>query len=157
MSVYFLVGFFSAAKYGPGTAENVLQNQWLGGGVAQGCLNLFMSIYLCLSLPPVAMPIRYALHHGLALALPESVVNTHDHERALLVILTAAILLSALTVAIIMEGGSGQVITITGATGVCMVSYVIPVVNHVSSVSNIYNYFRLMPNDIFFSFALHAN
>ena len=42
------IGFFSAALYGQETSGNLLENEWLGGGIPQGLLNLFMSIYLAL-------------------------------------------------------------------------------------------------------------
>jgi amino acid permease len=41
--IYGAVGFFGAAYYGSNTEQNILVNQWLGGGVAQGILNLLMA------------------------------------------------------------------------------------------------------------------
>ncbi len=41
--IYGAVGFFGAAYYGSNTEQNILVNQWLGGGVAQGILNLSMA------------------------------------------------------------------------------------------------------------------
>lgn len=41
--IYFFTGFFGAAYYGQETSDDILENQWLGGGVAQGCLNISMA------------------------------------------------------------------------------------------------------------------
>jgi hypothetical protein len=41
--IYGLTGFFGAAMYGASTESNILVNQWLGGGVAHGILNLSMT------------------------------------------------------------------------------------------------------------------
>lgn len=41
--IYGATGFFGAANYGASTEDNILQNKWLGGGVAQGVLNLAMT------------------------------------------------------------------------------------------------------------------
>jgi hypothetical protein len=39
---YLILGFFGAARWGASTEGNILQNKWLGGGVWQGLLNVFM-------------------------------------------------------------------------------------------------------------------
>ena len=41
--IYGVTGFFGAAYYGTSTQANILVNHWLGGGVAQGILNLCMT------------------------------------------------------------------------------------------------------------------
>lgn len=38
--IYLFVGLFGVGRYGPDTEGNILQNKWIGGGVAQGILNL---------------------------------------------------------------------------------------------------------------------
>lgn len=41
--VYAIIGLFGAARYGDQTSDNILQNQWMGGGIGQGILNLSIS------------------------------------------------------------------------------------------------------------------
>lgn len=42
-TVYFLLGFFGASWYGTSTEGNILQNELLGGGVAQTILNFLVA------------------------------------------------------------------------------------------------------------------
>ncbi|OAE35796.1 hypothetical protein AXG93_2138s1030 [Marchantia polymorpha subsp. ruderalis] len=122
--IYFLVGFFGAALYGQATESNILENEWLGGGVAQGILNLSMAVYLCLSVPVVEFPTRHTINGW----LPETFMKDRAYARQL--IITATILIFSLGMALAFPSSSGSVLVVTGATGVCMVSYLIPVVNH---------------------------
>ncbi|KAL3689246.1 hypothetical protein R1sor_015555 [Riccia sorocarpa] len=122
--IYFLTGFFGAALYGKATEGNILENEWLGGGVAQGMLNLSMAVYLCLAVPAMEFPTRHTINGW----LPEGFLKHHPYVRQLLI--TAAILTFSLGVALLFPSSSANVLVVTGATGVCMASYLIPIVNH---------------------------
>ena len=50
--VYTVIGVFAAARYGLGTAGNVLVNTWLGG-IPEGVLDLAVGAYLSISIPPI--------------------------------------------------------------------------------------------------------
>ncbi len=50
--VYGLVGVFGAARFGRDTAGDILVNTWLGGR-AEGFLDLAVTAYLAISMPPV--------------------------------------------------------------------------------------------------------
>jgi hypothetical protein len=52
MLVYGLVGVFGAARFGRDTAGDILVNTWLGGR-AEGVLDLAVTAYLAISVPPV--------------------------------------------------------------------------------------------------------
>ncbi|KAG6555451.1 hypothetical protein Mapa_002681 [Marchantia paleacea] len=146
--IYFLVGFFGAALYGRATKSNILENKWLGGGVAQGILNLSMAVYLCMSSPTVEFPTRHTINGW----LPESFMKDRAYVRQL--IITGTILIFALGMALAFPGSSGSVLVVTGATGVCMVSYLIPIVNHFllyynsSQIQNEVTETRIMPSDM---------
>ena len=63
MLVYGVIGVFGAARYGRATEGNVLMNSWLGGK-AEGVLHLAVAAYLSISLPPMALSLRYTLVHA---------------------------------------------------------------------------------------------
>ncbi|KAL2644991.1 hypothetical protein R1flu_012578 [Riccia fluitans] len=128
--IYFLIGFFGAAVYGRDTQENILENEWLTGGVAQGVLNLSMAVYLCLATPAMEFPTRHTINGW----LPDKFMKNYPYGRHL--IITTSILTFGLGVALIFPSNSGNVLVVTGATGVCMVSYLIPIVNHFALYTN---------------------
>ncbi|KAG0591516.1 hypothetical protein KC19_1G180400 [Ceratodon purpureus] len=121
--IYGLTGFFGAAMYGTSTESNILVNQWLGGGVAQGILNLSMTFYLAMALPMLEFPTRHTIDGW----IPERWA-TNKRLRHLVVMTT--IVVFCLVIAVAWPASSGYILVVTGATGVCMVSYIIPVVNH---------------------------
>lgn len=121
--IYGATGFFGAANYGASTEDNILQNKWLGGGVAQGVLNLAMTVYLAFSTPMLEYPTRHTINGW----IPES-LSMNKRLRHLLVM--TAILTFCTAISVIWPAKSGNMLVVTGATGVCMVSYILPVVNH---------------------------
>ncbi|KAL0039724.1 hypothetical protein WJX77_006100 [Trebouxia sp. C0004] len=120
--VYALIGFFGAADFGSNTQGNVLEND-LGGGAGQGVLNIAMSLYLALSLPPVEFPTRKTLDYWLPVALLRWPWLRHVME-------TGTMLCISLLLALLFRSSSAKVLLVTGATGVMMASYGVPVVNH---------------------------
>ena len=62
--VYGLVGVFGAARFGRDTAGDILVNTWLGGR-AEGFLDLAVTAYLAISMPPVqVLPHVVRNHHA---------------------------------------------------------------------------------------------
>ncbi|KAJ7298881.1 hypothetical protein O6H91_11G105900 [Diphasiastrum complanatum] len=123
--IYSSAGFFGAAYYGQDTQSNILQNQWLGGGVPQGILNLAMSLYLAAANPMVEFPTRHTINGWIPGDKEKYRFLRHIFE-------TALILTFSTVIAVLWPNSSGKVLTVTGATGVCMVSYLIPIVNHLA-------------------------
>eukprot|EP00898_Chlorokybus_atmophyticus_P002369 jgi/Chlat1/3132/Chrsp21S03361 len=123
---YAFIGFFGAARYGASTEDDILVNEWLGGGTAYGILNVLMALYLALSLPPIEFPTRHTIDRW----LPDSWISKKRFPMLRHIIETALILSVCLLIAELFPNNSGNVLVVTGATGVAMVSYVIPVVNH---------------------------
>lgn len=54
------------------------------------------------------------------------------HRRKRQILITSFWLLLALGIAEAFPSTSGKVLTATGATGVCLVSYFIPIINHLT-------------------------
>ncbi|XP_024515096.1 sodium-coupled neutral amino acid transporter 1 isoform X2 [Selaginella moellendorffii] len=139
--IYGTIGFFGAARYGSLTSENILENKWLGGGVPQGSLNLAMAgmslgsfdnlligcrsltVYLAFAIPTVEFPTRYTINRWIPGDKKQNRFLRH-------LCISAGILVFCTGISLISPNNSGAIITITGATGVSMVSYTIPVVNH---------------------------
>ncbi|XP_057861373.1 uncharacterized protein LOC131069823 isoform X2 [Cryptomeria japonica] len=119
--VYAIIGLFGAARYGDQTSDNILQNRWMGGGIGQGILNLSISLYLALSVPMLEFPIRHTIYCW----FPEN-----KKFRLLQLYLTVVILLLCLSFALLFPNNSGNVLVATGAVGVCIVSYMVPIINH---------------------------
>ena len=61
MLVYGLVGVFGAARFGRDTAGDILVNTWLGGR-AEGVLDLAVTAYLAISMPPVQACLLHCDH-----------------------------------------------------------------------------------------------
>lgn len=118
---YAIIGLFGAARYGAQTSDNILENKWMGGGIGQGILNLSIALYLALSVPMIEFPIR----HTVSCWFPET-------KKSLLRRLStsAVIMLLSLLIALIFPNNSGNVLVVTGAVGVCIVSYLVPITNH---------------------------
>eukprot|EP00271_Cylindrocystis_brebissonii_P004130 TRINITY_DN1561_c0_g1_i1.p1 TRINITY_DN1561_c0_g1~~TRINITY_DN1561_c0_g1_i1.p1 ORF type:complete len:589 (-),score=67.20 TRINITY_DN1561_c0_g1_i1:746-2512(-) len=119
----FLTGFFGAAWLGSNTQGNILQNTVLGGGVPQGILNLMVALFLSFVVPPLEIPAKVILNNW----LPGS-KHVRPHLRHFLV--TTGILGFCLAVAIGYPDGSANLLVITGATGVFMAAYAMPVGMH---------------------------
>ena len=58
--IYFLLGFFGAARWGSDTNNNLLVNSW-GPPKYQGILNILLGIYLALTNPPLVYPVAHIL------------------------------------------------------------------------------------------------
>lgn len=119
--IYAIIGLFGAARYGAQTSDNILENKWMGGGIGQGILNLSIYLYLALSVPMIEFPIR----HTVSCWFPET-------KKSLLrrLSVSAVIMLLSLLLALIFPNNSGNVLVVTGAVGVCIVSYLVPITNH---------------------------
>ncbi|KDD76732.1 hypothetical protein H632_c124p0 [Helicosporidium sp. ATCC 50920] len=132
---YVLTGFFAAAQYGYGaTSTDILSQQWFGhpgsdtGGAGQFALNFLMTCYLAVSLPPIVYTCCLPVNNWMvALTRGKFEELNFFKRRAINVTLVLGI---CLAVALASPDQSGPVLTVTGATGVCLVSYVIPIVSH---------------------------
>lgn len=140
---YVVTGFFGAAMYGySGTSDNILNNQWFGstvtgadgqvvsisGTAGQFVLNLLMTIYLAISLPPIVYACCLPFHSWLVTLTRGRFEELGFMTRKLIV--NVIVITICLAVSLAAPDQSGNVLTVTGATGVCLVSYVIPVVSH---------------------------
>lgn len=121
---YLFIGFFGAAWFGLDTQDNILQNTLYSNGDAQAALNIIMVVYLAFAIPPF----EYATRHTIDNWIPGPRHGAKKFFRHLA--LSALIYGSALGIGLAIPNDSGKVITLTGATGVMLVSYLIPVVNH---------------------------
>lgn len=121
--VYGLVGVFGAARYGLQTQGDLLVNDWLGGGRAEGCLDAVVLAYLAISMPPIQLSLRYTLTCLL-------VGEDAPHDRRRHVLLTSLIVGSALAVALVFPTGAEKIFAVTGATAVALVCYFLPVALH---------------------------
>jgi hypothetical protein len=116
---YASLGILGAARYGANTQPSMLVNAWLGGGVADGVLDAAAVAYLAVSVPPMALSLRYTL---LSALVGEGGVPT-PRARALC---TAAPLAAALAVALAAPAGAEKIFAATGAAPVSIVCYVVP-------------------------------
>lgn len=121
---YALTGFFGAALYGSGTAGNVMLND-LAGTSTLGCIVLYgaMLLYLAAGAAACQYPLRTSLDHML---VGEHVPMT----KARSVLINAVTLLVSLLLALLTPGGAEKVYAVVGASGVCIVCYVLPVCIH---------------------------
>lgn len=89
-------------------------------------------MYIATSVPPTEFPVRHTLDLWLVRLLTKLGVEDAKYRfkwgRHLAE--TALVMGAALGVSLAIPDSSAQVLVVTGATGVCMVSYVIPVGNH---------------------------
>ncbi|KAK9824690.1 hypothetical protein WJX72_012426 [[Myrmecia] bisecta] len=121
--VYGISGFFAAARFGSQTSSNLLEND-LGGGVAQGLLNLAMAFYLAMSIPPNEVPTRQAIDQWVGpLCSYRWPAARHFFE-------TGFIMGINLLISLLFPTKVATVLTVVGATATAMVAYVIPITNH---------------------------
>lgn len=151
MLPYLMVGFFGAALWGQAAVEtgNILQNDIFGTAneegvfecpsVAQGVLNLLMTVYLALGCPPFEFILRQMLDSWVEamrrhIPFVARIVPAHEEggwKRRGRLLFMSFVTLGAVTVlAVLFPNNSSKVLAATGATGVMLVSYIIPVVNH---------------------------
>lgn len=121
--VYGLVGVFGAARYGLQTQGDLLVNDWLGGGRAEGWLDAAVLLYLAISIPPIQLSLRYTLTCLL-------VGEDEPYDRRRHVMLTSLIVGTALSVALVFPTAAEKIYAITGATAVTLVCYFLPVALH---------------------------
>eukprot|EP00271_Cylindrocystis_brebissonii_P018776 TRINITY_DN545_c0_g1_i1.p1 TRINITY_DN545_c0_g1~~TRINITY_DN545_c0_g1_i1.p1 ORF type:complete len:559 (+),score=84.05 TRINITY_DN545_c0_g1_i1:373-2049(+) len=117
------VGFFGAAWFGKDTQGNILQNTLLGGGLLQGLLNILVALYITFVVPPMEIPAKNIVDSWLP--------GDKDHLPYLRHFLsTTIVIVGCLGVAIFFTSGSNYLLVVTGATGVFMVAYLVPILNH---------------------------
>lgn len=117
--VYASLGILGAARYGDHTQGSLLANAWLGGGAADGWLDAAGVCYLAVSVPPMALSLRYTLEAAIA---GEHAPPCPRRRVAA----TVAPLAAALGVALAAPHGAEKIFAATGALPVCFVCYLIP-------------------------------
>eukprot|EP00270_Netrium_digitus_P018060 TRINITY_DN6801_c0_g1_i1.p1 TRINITY_DN6801_c0_g1~~TRINITY_DN6801_c0_g1_i1.p1 ORF type:complete len:253 (-),score=48.53 TRINITY_DN6801_c0_g1_i1:318-989(-) len=129
--MYCAFGFFGAALFGSNTQGNLLQNKLMGGGTAQGVLNLFVAVYVSIANATIEPPFRFIVMGWIygKERLKECIAGS-DYPFAVHFLITLSIYVASLAVCIFWPSNSSKLLTITGATGVLMCSYVCPIVNH---------------------------
>ena len=116
--VYGVVGFFAAAHYGAATAGNILEN--ISGRFAPA-LDVLVSMYLAIGVPPTQFSLRCTIEDmlvgtGAPFSMFRHVVET-----------VGAVAAAFLVAAFAPKDGSAMIFSITGATGVCLACYVLPI------------------------------
>jgi amino acid permease len=123
-AAYGLVGIFGAARFGLATQGDILVNKWLPGR-ATGVLDASMAVYLSISMAPIAITLRYLL---------DSVVvgkgDLVSYSRSRDTWFTFGVISSATSIASIWPENAEKLFSVTGCTGVLLVSYVLPVLVH---------------------------
>jgi hypothetical protein len=123
-SVYLVFGFFGAARFGRATEGDLLRNAWLPPA-QQGYLDAAVALYLCLSMAPMVVALRVVLSNA---APPAAAGGTGAGGAA-----RATVALSgAAAVAWCFPSAAERLFAVTGATAVCAVAYVLPVLVHAS-------------------------
>ncbi|KAK9817843.1 hypothetical protein WJX72_002950 [[Myrmecia] bisecta] len=122
LAVYCVLGVFAAARFGLDTQGDMLLNSWVGGKW-EGVVDLAMTVYLSISIPPMQMSLRYTV--DCMLAGEDALYNRKRH-----ICETVGILVPCLMVAMVFPAYAEKIFAITGATAVCLVCYVIPVAIH---------------------------
>ncbi|KAI8464659.1 MAG: transmembrane amino acid transporter protein-domain-containing protein [Monoraphidium minutum] len=120
-ALYASMGVFGAAMFGQDTQGNIMVNRLVEGRAATLVLYGGMLLYLALGMTTT----QYALRRSLDLALTGEEDPPFTRQRQ--VALTALGIGSALAVALVAPGAAEKIISVVGATGVCAVSYIIPV------------------------------
>ncbi|XP_057861374.2 uncharacterized protein LOC131069823 isoform X3 [Cryptomeria japonica] len=93
----------------------------VGIGILKWATRFVVLVYLALSVPMLEFPIRHTIYCW----FPEN-----KKFRLLQLYLTVVILLLCLSFALLFPNNSGNVLVATGAVGVCIVSYMVPIINH---------------------------
>ncbi|KAG7667005.1 hypothetical protein Ndes2526B_g04504 [Nannochloris sp. 'desiccata'] len=123
-AAYGIVGIFGAARWGLATEGDVLVNKWLPGR-ATGVLDAAMAVYLSISMAPMAITLRFLLD--------SVVVGKGDliaYSRSRDTWFTIGGISTATSVAVIWPEKAEKLFSVTGCTGVLLVSYVLPVLVH---------------------------
>eukprot|EP01023_Acetabularia_acetabulum_P000592 TRINITY_DN10247_c0_g1_i6.p2 TRINITY_DN10247_c0_g1~~TRINITY_DN10247_c0_g1_i6.p2 ORF type:complete len:471 (-),score=45.51 TRINITY_DN10247_c0_g1_i6:2072-3484(-) len=123
--VYSLIGIFGAAAFGSKTAGDILINQLFEGKLAMAVIEFLILIYLAVSLPPVLLALRCTV---------ETLFVGADAPFSLrrFLLETFGIFGVSLGVTCFFSGYAEKFFAFTGATGVCLVCYVIPFIIHFS-------------------------
>lgn len=126
---YWVTGFFGASMYGVSeTSDNILQNIWLPG-VGTFIMNFVITIYLSISIPPIFHACNHTVDNWLRQLFPRDYAGlTRPWVQRF--VCNLCTILPCLGVALGVPGESGTVLSVTGATGVAMCSYVLPVLFH---------------------------
>ena len=130
---YLIVGLGGLAVFGAGHVPQDLMQGFKGQFA--GFLSGLFSLYLCLCFPPILVPLREILvrllrRQGLhptprrRRTADASTVTLPPVQNALL---TALLVGAALCVALLLSDASSTLFALTGATGVCCVSYILPI------------------------------
>eukprot|EP00882_Tetradesmus_deserticola_P007880 GHRQ01008295.1.p1 GENE.GHRQ01008295.1~~GHRQ01008295.1.p1 ORF type:complete len:441 (+),score=174.27 GHRQ01008295.1:41-1324(+) len=122
--LYAGTGFFGAALFGTSTRGNVMINDILGGsrlgfGVVYGA----MMLYLAAGAAASQYPLRAAIDMAL---MGARVPMTRPRAMAI----QAVTLSVSLCIALLNPGGAEKIYALVGASGVCIVCYVLPVWFH---------------------------
>jgi sodium-coupled neutral amino acid transporter 11 len=126
---YAVIGIFGASRWGLHTQGDVLVNSWLPSRQA-GILDAGMAVYLSISMAPMAITMRYLLD---AFASEDGELMSRSRFLwAREVGLTLFGIISATSVALIWPDSAEKLFAATGATAVCLVSYILPVSVHLS-------------------------
>lgn len=121
--VYGITGCFAAARWGLETQGDVLVNEWLPDAY-NGGLNAAMAVYLSISMSPMVITMRYLLDS--VMASGEFV----EYSRKRDVGLTLACILSSTAVAAACPEKAEELFAVTGASAVCLVAYIFPIIVH---------------------------
>lgn len=128
--VYLFIGIFAASRYGLSTQGDFLVNKWTSSNVLDGFLDSMTAIYLSISMAPMCMTLRYQLDslldYGKEAAAPQEASYNFAREFWF----TLLILGSSMTVALLFPEAAEKIFSITGATAVCLVCYVLPIAAH---------------------------
>jgi len=124
LATYVLLGFFGAARYGKDTAGDLLMNEWLPHEYS-GYLDAAMAAYLAISMAPIVVTMRYML---------ESIVKNDSFgsssNQSVYIRNTMASIVMPTLVASLFPKESAMIFAATGATAVCMISYIFPIGVH---------------------------
>ncbi|CAL8465153.1 g4688 [Coccomyxa elongata] len=120
--IYFVMGFFGAARWGLATNGNLLLNGWGPAGY-QGILNILLGVYLALTNPPLVYPVAHVFRGW----FPGKQWGYGPVRRFIIIFTILAICLG---ISLAAPGQSSQIVVITGASGVFLSCYLIPIINH---------------------------
>ena len=131
---YLTVGVGGLVIFGDGhVPQDLLQGF---GGRVGGALSGLFCLYLCLCFPPILVPLREVLvrlWHRSAGNVRErdgDVAHASVLPPLYNALLTAALIGGALAIALLLPDASSTLFALTGATGVCCVSYIFPILTY---------------------------